>query len=277
MSASGSLATIGVAELLQIGALFRKRGSLVCTFKDDRSLTVYLQDGHLSGLTDTGSVWQLGDLLECMGLLSEAEKFRLLAEARLHGKRLGQLLLEEEVLSRTEMEDLLRRLIMQSLLYAVENEADGWFEFELGAVSETSVMFPINDFLIEITSAVDELERLRSVLGPGGGCVALSSAADLTDHVHALPYRLVQVLAHVDGEKTPMEVAASSPFSPSETLRLLSQLGRLGLVVWAAAACEPEAEVVFFLKPSPEKPPARRAKDRSSPVSPLIELRRRLP
>src|SRR5665648_204939 len=198
MSASGSLATIGVAELLQIGALFRKMGSLVCTFKDDRSITVYLQDGYLSGLTDTGAVWLLGDLLECMGLLSEAEKFRLLAEARLHGKRLGQLLLEEEVLSRAEMEGLLRRLIMQSLLYAVENEADGWFELELGAVSQTSVMFPINDFLIEITSAVDELERLRSLLGPGGGRVALSPAAG-------------------------------------------------------------------------------RAKDRSSPVSPLIELRRRLP
>ena len=277
MSASGSLATIGVAELLQIGALFRKMGSLVCTFHDDRSITVYLQDGYLSGSTDTGAVWQLGDLLECMGLISEAEKFRLLAEARLHGKRLGQLLLEEGVLSRDEMESLLRRLIMQSLLYAVENEADGWFEFEQGAVSQTSVMFPINDFLIEITSAVDELERLRAVLGPGGGRVALSAAADLTDHVHALPYYLVQVLAHVDGEKTPMEVAASSPFSPSETLRLLSKLGRLGLVVWAAAAEEPEAEVVFFLKPSAEKPPARRAKDRSSPVTPLIELRRRLP
>ncbi len=277
MSASGSLATIGVAELLQIGALFRKMGSLVCTFNDDRSIAVYLQDGYLSGLTDTGAVWQLGDLLECMGLLTEAEKFRLLAEARLHGKRLGQLLLEEGVLSRAEMEGLLRRLIMQSLLYAVENEADGWFELELGAVSQTSVMFPINDFLIEITSAVDELERLRSVLGPGGGRVRLSSVADLTDHVHALPYRLVQVLAHVDGDKTPMEVAASSPFSPSETLRLLSELGRLRLVVWAAAVGEPEAEVVFFLEPTGEKPPARRAKDRSSPVSPLIELRRRLP
>lgn len=276
MSASGSLATIGLAELLQLGALFRKMGSLVCTFRDDRSITVYLQDGFLSGLTDSGSVWQLGDLLECMGLISQEEKFRLLGEARLRGKRLGQLLLEEEVISRGEMESFLRRLIMQSLLYAVENESDGWFELELGAVSQTSVMFPINDFLIEITSAVDELERLRAVLGPGSGSLALNSKLDLADHVHALPYRLVQVMAHVDGEKTPMEVAASSPLSPTETLGLLCELARLQLVVWAAEASGPEAEVVFFLKPSAETP-SNGGKRRPSPRGPLVELRRRLP
>ncbi|GAB4249984.1 MAG: hypothetical protein Kow00129_10810 [Thermoleophilia bacterium] len=248
MSASGSLATLGVAELLQVAALFRKMGSLCCTFGDNRIITVYFQDGHLSGLTDSGRVWQLGDLLESMGRLSERDKLRLLEECKLHGKRLGQLLLEEGFLSRREMETLLRRIIMQSLLFAVEHEDEGFFELELGAVSQTSVMFPITDFLIEITSAVDEYERLRKVLGPGGLRLNLDSTIDPSDTLHALPYRLVQVLAHVDGEKTPMDVAAASPFTPTETLSILCELAKRGYVVWATAGADPDVSVLYFPK-----------------------------
>lgn len=233
MAANGSLSTLGVPELLQVAALYRKRGSLRFDFESGRVITVYVQEGNMSGVTDSGRVWQLGDLLGCMGKISEEDKKRLLRVSRQRGKRLGQLLLEEQFVSREEMEELLRRLIMQSLLYAVENESSGEFKLSLGPVYETSMTFPIADFLMEITSAVDELERLRGILGPGDGAVALNPTLDLTISMNAVDYRRAEVLAQVEGEKTPMDVAAAGPLSPTETLSVLCELADLGLILWS--------------------------------------------
>ena len=233
MAAQGSLGTLSVAELLQIAALFRKVGYLRLEFTSGRTIVVYVQDGKLSGVTDTGRVWQLGDLVASMGLLREEDKRRLLIRSHERGIRLGQLLLEEGYLSREEMERVLRRLMLQSLLYAVENESDGEFVLQLATVYGTSVTFPINDFLIEITSSVDELQRLRAALGPGSGALAIEPGLDLADTLRALSYRQVQALAHVDGEKTPMEITAAVPCSPTEALCLLADLAEQGILVWA--------------------------------------------
>ena len=256
MAAQGSLATLGVVELLQIAALFRKMGSLRLVFGSGRTIIVYFQDGYVSGLTDSGRVWQLGDLLEQLGRVGVDEKRRLLATSKIRGKRLGQLLLEEGFVSREEMEGLLRRLILQSLLYAVENESAGGFELLLGAVSQTTVMFPITDFLIELTSAVDELHRLRGLLGPGGSILTIDSSRDLASTYRALSYRLVQVLAHVDGEKSAMDVAAAAPFSPTETLRILCDLADADVIRWARD--EPEGDMARLL---PFRPTAKSAAD----------------
>jgi hypothetical protein len=267
MPAYGSLATIGVAELLQIAALFRKMGSLRLLFPEGRIITVYVQDGNLSGLTDTGRVWQLGDLLGHLGRLSELDKQRLVTEAKARGKRLGQLLLDEGYVSRDEMEDVLRRLIMQSLLFAVEKEVSGEFELTLGAVSQTSVQFPIADFLMEIISSVDGYRHLLETLGPGEGGLALEPGIDLSITAKALPYRQVQVLAHVDGEKTPMEIAATSPLSPTETLHILSRLARAGIVIWEDRAFErPLAQVVQLSRPKPPAEPPFAHPDASDSV-----------
>lgn len=253
MAATGSLSTLGVAELLQVASLFRKMGSIRLLFPGQRVITVYFQDGDLSGLTDSGRVWQLGDLLASLGRINEVEKQRLLTECKTRGRRLGQLLVEQGRITKQEMEGVLKRLTMQSLLFAVENESTGGFEMNLGAVSHTTVMFPMTDFLIEITSAVDELERLRALLGPGEGALWVAADVGEDDVLSGLPYRKVQVMAHVDGHKTPMDVAAASPFSPTETLRILCDLTLAGVLAWKGRVPErPLGRVVLF--PVPDLP-----------------------
>lgn len=255
MTASGSLATLGVAELLQMAALFRKRGALRLYFPTGRRIVVYVHDGNLGGLTDTARRWHLGDLLASSGRLDDEDRKRLLIDARLRGKRLGQLLVEEGHLSRDDLEGLLRRLILHSLLYAVENENQGEFELEVGQVHDTSVTFPIADFLIEISSCIDEFQRLRGELGAGSGAIALEPGLDLAGALHTLSYRQVQVLAQVDGCKTPMQIAGVVDLSPTETLALLADLAAKGVIVWATWAgsrlVRPLAEVVRLRRPSP--------------------------
>jgi len=238
MSASGSLETLRLAELLQVAALFKKMGSIRLQFPGQRVITVYLNDGALSGLSDSGRVWQLGDLFASMGRIDAIDKQRLLTESTTRGKRLGQLLVDQHYITKSEMEQVLRRLILQSLLFAVENESTGVFEMHLGAVSQTTMMFPITDFLMELTSAVDELERLRRILGSAGSLLRVVGEGDGTDTLRGLSYRTVQVLAHVDGQKSPMDVAAASPLSPTETLSILCDLARSGVIGWVG--CVPE-------------------------------------
>lgn len=242
MSASGSLETLRLAELLQVAALFKKMGSIRLQFPGQRVITVYLNDGALSGLSDSGRVWQLGDLFASMGRIDAIEKQRLLTESTTRGRRLGQLLVDRHYITKSEMEQVLRRLILQSLLFAVENESTGVFEMHLGAVSQTTMMFPITDFLMELTSAVDELERLRKILGPGGSLLRVVAEGDETDTLRGLSYRTVQVLAHVDGQKSPMDVAAASPLSPTETLNILCDLARSGVIGWAGSVPETALE-----------------------------------
>jgi hypothetical protein len=266
MSATGSLETIRLAELLQVASIFKKMGSLRLLFPSDRAITVYVQNGDLSGLTDTGRVWQLGDLFVSLGRITQVDKQRLLTECTTRGKRLGQLMVEQGYVEKSEMEGVLRRLIMQSLLYAVENERSGTFELHLGAVSQTTMMFPITDFLIELTSAVDELDRLRGILGPGGNELYVSAEGDEAHILHDLPYRVVQVLAHVDGEKTPMNVAATAPLSPTETLRILCDLATAGVIDWTNRAQHGSLGRVVPLRPAARA----QAGGASDPVSPPV-------
>jgi len=251
MSASGSLETLRLAELLQVAALFKKMGSIRLLFPGQRVITIYLSDGALSGLTDSGRVWQLGDLLASLGRIDSVDKQRLLTECTTRGKRLGQLLVEQGYITKTEMEHVLRRLILQSLLFAAENESTGRFEMHLGAVSQTTMMFPITDYLMELTSAIDELERLRNNLGPGGSLLWVAAEGDEMDTLRDLPYRSVQVLAHIDGQKSPMDVAATAPFSPTETLSILCELAQSGVIDWVGGSSEePLARVVPFPVPT---------------------------
>src|SRR5680860_1340258 len=76
MGVNGSLSTLGVPELLQVAALYRKMGSLRFAFESGRVIIVYVQEGNLSGVADSGRVWQLGDLLGRMGKISEKDKKR---------------------------------------------------------------------------------------------------------------------------------------------------------------------------------------------------------
>src|SRR5660397_276472 len=94
-------------------------GSLRFAFESGRVIIVYVQEGNQSGVADSGRAWQMGALLERMGKISEKDKKQLLRLCRTRGKRLGQLLLEEEFITREETEKFLRRLTMQSILLSL--------------------------------------------------------------------------------------------------------------------------------------------------------------
>jgi len=231
--AEGSLENVGVDSLLKIAAAFQTAGYLQLYLPGPRVVNAHFAEGCLTSLTDTGRVWRLGDLLGCLGRLSDDDREHLLTESEARGVTLGRLVLDDEYLPSAEVETLLRRLAMHSLLLAMENQSAGTFRMGLEENFRPTVMLPVSDFVRELGSAGVQLERLRGLLGRWGG--SLSATQDLAPMRggEAPDYRQVQVFAQVDGEKTPMELAASSPLPPAETLEILCDLAERGWIGWA--------------------------------------------
>jgi len=231
--AEGFPEKLGIANLLEVAAAFQTAGFLQLDLPGHRIVTAHFAEGCLTSLTDTGRVWRLGDLLGCLGRLSDADREHLLAESEARGVALGRLVLDNAYLPSAEVETFLRRLAMHSLLLAVENQAASTFRVGLEETFRPTVMLPIGDFVRELRPASAQLEHLRSLLGPGGGSLGLTRDPDPAGAGEAPDYRQVEVLAQVDGEKTPMELAASSPLPPTETLAILCDLAERGLIGWA--------------------------------------------
>ncbi|MCJ7797586.1 MAG: hypothetical protein MUQ56_12635 [Thermoleophilia bacterium] len=231
--AEGSTEDLGIANLLEVAAAFQTAGFLQLDLPGHRIVTAHFAEGCLTSLTDTGRVWRLGDLLGCLGRLSDDDREHLLAESEARGVALGRLVLDDAYLPSAEVETFLRRLAMHSLLLAVENQAASTFHVGLEETFRPTVMLPIGDFVRELRPAGAQLERLRGLLGRGGGSLGLTQNSDPAGAGKAPDYRQVEVLAQVDGEKTPMELAASSPLPPAETLAILCDLAERGLIGWA--------------------------------------------
>ena len=201
--AEGSLENVGVDNLLEIAAAFQTAGFLQLYLPGPRVVSAHFAEGCLTSLTDTGRVWRLGDLLGCLGRLSDDDREHLLTESEARGVTLGRLVLDDAYLPSSQVETFLRRLAMHSLLLARENQSASTFRMGLEETFRPTVMLPIGDFVHELRSAGARLERLRGLLGQGGG--SLSATQDLAPirAGEAPDYRQVQVFAHVDGEKTP--------------------------------------------------------------------------
>lgn len=107
MGISGNLSTMNVADLLQFLAAGRKTGML----KFDRAKIVkqvYLEDGVIVGSNSNDPKEYLGQLLIHYGKIDEAQLRAALKVQRESGGRLGEILIETEVLTQAEVLEVLR-------------------------------------------------------------------------------------------------------------------------------------------------------------------------
>ncbi len=246
--AEGSLEKLGIDNLLELAAAFQTAGFLQLDLPGHRIVTAHFAEGCFTSLTDTGRVWRLGDLLGCLGGLSDDDRKHLLVESEAREVTLGRLALDEAYLSLADVQTFLHQLAMHSLLLAAENQATSAFHVGLDETFRPAVMLPIADFIGELRPAGAQLEHLRDLLGQGGGSLGATQDPDTAGTGEAPDYRQAEVLAQVDGERTPMELAASSPLPPAETLAILCDLAERGWIGWASSVGSETATDIELLK-----------------------------
>ena len=164
MSLSGSLATMQLGDLLQwcgsnlkTGTLHVKRGPI--------EKQLFFKGGRLFSSISSSPRETLGQFLIRSGHITEEELFKALIEQDRSNRRLGQILLDSEVITEDVLEDLLR-LKTEEAIYDCFLWKDGEFTFEDETLPEAipvSLPLDLTGVILEGARRTDEWERIHEV------------------------------------------------------------------------------------------------------------------
>jgi len=137
MSLVGRLEDLALPDIFQIISLSKKTGTLVLKGKAGAAVVVFKEGQVVQAATDNLRD-TLGNILISKGLITETDLSGALGtQKRLRGaKRLGQILVEMEVLDQQALEETIREQI-ENMIYSLLAWEDGFFNFELGDVTPT--------------------------------------------------------------------------------------------------------------------------------------------
>ena len=156
MAIKGSLKEASLADVCQLLALGQKTGCLSVT---DRSKfgQIYFDNGRITFARIVNRRDRLGDLLIRDGALDHAHLQQILAnQARDPEKRLGELLIEQQLLTRPQLERYIR-LQIEEAIYYLFTWPHGSFYFEVDELPEAG------DFTVNINPESVLLEGARRV------------------------------------------------------------------------------------------------------------------
>jgi hypothetical protein len=229
MSLSGTLSTMGLADLLQWAASSQKTGR----FDFRRATTakeLYIQDGTIVGAASNEPTEMLGHVLVARGKLNE-EQLRAALLARRDGNEfIGQVLVR---LGFVNKDDLLRALAerTEEIVYSLFEWEDADFLFEPDARPGPKVVLislPVDHVLLRGVHRHDEMQRIREIFPDGRVVLARTSALaprEIADH--QLARRILECL---DGRRTLDEVAFGLHASPFPVKKFLYEAFRASLV-----------------------------------------------
>jgi tetratricopeptide (TPR) repeat protein len=164
MSLSGSLATMGLGDLLQwcgtnlkSGTLRLKRGPI--------EKQLFFKEGRLFSSMSTSPRETLGQFLIRSGHITEEELFKALIEQDRSNHPLGKILVASGLIDEQTLEDILRIKTEESI-YDCFLWKDGDFKFEEGKLPEQipiSLPLDLTGLILEGARRTDEWERIRRV------------------------------------------------------------------------------------------------------------------
>lgn len=164
MALSGTLATMGLGDLLQwcgsnlkTGTLRLKRGPV--------EKQLFFKEGRLFSSVSTSPRETLGQFLIRSGHITEEELFRSLIEQDRTNEPLGQILVAAGLITDEELQDLLR-LKTEESIYDSFLWQEGEFSFDDGELPDRIPIFvplDLTGVILEGARRTDEWERIRQV------------------------------------------------------------------------------------------------------------------
>lgn len=160
MALQGTLRDFSLADILQLIGLQRKTGILRLSGSED-TVSVLFDEGRIVGADSEKKRMEdrLGNVLLKTNKLNWAQLNRILALQRETGRRIGDLLIQEEILS---ADDLGRALVLQvtQIIYRLFRWSEGEFHFsQTSAVDYQRNRFhpiPVDSILMEGMRILDE-------------------------------------------------------------------------------------------------------------------------
>jgi Tfp pilus assembly protein PilF len=236
MAIEGPLRELGIHDVFQLLDLSRKTGTLTITSSlRDNQGTVYFDNGAVVYAAIRSNPHPLGELLIRSGKISEGDLARARdAQTRSADKRrLGEILVEREAITRKELERQVRFQV-EEVVFELLSWSEGFFRFEeqssLDAPAEASIRISTESLLMEGARRIDEWSRIEGKVPHLGVVPALAAV----DDSHAALLDLLpdewQVLAEIDGERDLRAIATNLARSDFDVARVVFGLLSTGIV-----------------------------------------------
>jgi len=260
---NGALAEGVLPPVLQAIYVGRESGILHVSREDARR-SLYFRRGVLVHAGTNVREERLGEVLVRQGFLKPEDLKRATELLVRENKRLGQALVELEILTKDRVEHALTehaRLVLEKILTAHE----GTYEFE----PKPEDSFDTDDFPLKLTTGeivldavrrVEDPDVVRYALGDIDRILGLSSDPALRFQNIILTPTDGYVLSRVDGSLSAREVIQATPLEVEETQRSLFGLLCTGVVEFLPLPPKP--------KPSVRLPRPRAAAPATPPSSP---------
>ena len=230
MSFAGNLKTVSPADIFQLIVTSQKTGALSISKGESRRF-IYFNHGQLIYANSSDKQDMLGILLIKRGKITKPQLDSILKEQK-PGIKLGQILVEKEILSRDELYDCLKTQI-DEIVYSLFGWKDGDFEFIEGKTpppdAVTTELNPMN-MIMEGLRRIDEWTELKKVLPPDDAQIELVPNPVLkADEMRISKDELV-VLASIGGGKKLTKVIDDCLLDQFQTSKALSNLLKMGLI-----------------------------------------------
>jgi uncharacterized protein DUF4388 len=253
MALAGTLRDFSLADILQLIALQRKTGVLTLKGRED-TVTMLFEEGQVVGIESEARRLEdrLGHVLIKSGKINAAGLDRVLRAQRETGRRIGNILLDQEAITR---EDLIRALHLQAtqILYRLFRWRDGEYHFKPSPGVEYDRRLvqplPVDNILLEGMRILDEWpmieKRIRSfetVYAPSDSSRTVVASAESEDEGVALSLDGTEaaggaatspeerVYRLLDGRRSVQDVIDMSDLGEFEACKSLFQLLQSDLI-----------------------------------------------
>lgn len=233
MAIEGPLRELALSDVFQLLDLSRKTG--VLTIRNEarqRPAIVRFDRGAVVSAALGEDHERIGHLLLRAGKVTEAQIEQARArQSRAPGRPLGEILVEQGVVSAQEVRRQLRFQIEEAI-FALVQWKDGYFRFEEGPPVQNGgvgVRVPTESLLMEAARRVDEWSTLENKIPNMGVIPALVSDSPDGPTLDLHPSEW-EVLAEIDGKRTLKEIATQLGRAEFEVAKIVYGLVTTGIV-----------------------------------------------
>jgi hypothetical protein len=226
----GTLDDFTLSDIFRLTALAKKTGRLEVERRTG-SGRVYFRDGEVYHAESTKSQELLGSKLTRSGRVTEQQLRRAVIEHEQTGRRLGDVLIEQGVVDKEQIEWAVRSQIEDGVFDLLRWDL-GAFVWEPDVETEVEVPLTVSveNLIIEASRRLDEISQIRKKIPSADVVLAMSPRPPDGAHQINITSEEWQVLVLVDGRRTVEDIATSTGAEAYQTTRLLFGLINAGLI-----------------------------------------------
>jgi CheY-like chemotaxis protein len=240
----GDLGILGLANLLQAVTMSQSRGILSLTNGNQKAMIQFCAQG-IRLVSGAGRALPLGRILIRSGKITNEQLEEMLADQRRSGQRLGDLILEEGLVSEADMHQALREQVAEEIyelfawdqarFYFAESDSE---VLPSGAGPLAMVLLDSNllSLMVEAARRADEMAKFRSEL-PVDQLVPVRLDGEVPfDDLGVSKHSASELLSMIDGKRSIDQIVHESSFPKFTVLSTLYELKQRGLLAMEAGA-----------------------------------------